>query len=100
MACAGRRHKIVFILLGLLVAGGIASLPFVYPVKVNPSLLGGHEEGSVREEDVSGFTSMGLEQLPSKNASVQNYGAGDLKPLFPLLTARNPRGFWAYGWLG
>ena len=33
MACAGRRHKIVFILLGLLVAGGIASLPFVYPVK-------------------------------------------------------------------
>lgn len=92
MACAGRRHKIVFILLGLLVAGGIASLPFVYPVKVNPSLLGGHEEGSAGEEDVSGFTSMGLEQLPSKNASVQNYGAGDLKPLFSAIDRKESQG--------
>ena len=92
MACAGRRHKIVFILLGLLVAGGIASLPFVYPVKVNPSLLGGHEEGSAEEEDVSGFTSMGLEQLPSKNASVQNYGAGDLKPLFSAIDRKESQG--------
>ena len=92
MACAGRRHKIVFILLGLLVAGGIASLPFVYPVKVNPSLLGGHEEGSAGEEDVSGFTSMGLEQLPSKNASVQNYGDGDLKPLFSAIDRKGTGG--------
>lgn len=92
MACAGRRHKIVFILLGVLVAGGIASLPFVYPVKVNPSLLGGHEEGSAGEEDVSGFTSMGLEQLPSKNASVQNYGAGDLKPLFSAIDRKESQG--------
>ena len=72
MACAGRRHKIVFILLGLLSAVWIASLPFVYPVKVNPSLLGGHEEGGAGEEEVSGFTSIGLEQQPTKNATVQN----------------------------
>ena len=43
------------------------------------------KRGAPGEEDVSGFTSMGLEQLPSKNASVQNYGDGDLKPLFSAI---------------
>lgn len=93
MACAGRRHKIVFILLGFLVAGGIASLPFVYPVNVNPSLLGGKEKGGAAEEKVvSGFTSMGLEELPSKNASVQNYGERDLKPLFSAIERKEAQG--------
>lgn len=93
MACAGRRHKIVFILLGLLVAGGIASLPFVYPVKLNPSLLGGRENVSLpEEEDVSGFTSMGWEQVAGPTASVQNYGEGDLKPLFAAIDRKEDQG--------
>ena len=72
VACAGRRHKIVFILLGLLVAGGIASLPFVYPVKVNPSLLGGHEEGERRgRRCLRLYQYVGLEQLPSKERFCQ-----------------------------
>lgn len=94
MACAGRRHKIVFILLGFLVAGGIASLPFVYPVKMNPSLLGGKEAVAQAEEEegVSGFTSMSLEQLAEQNASVQNYGEGDLKPLFAAIDRKEAQG--------
>lgn len=94
MACAGRRHKIVFILLGFLVAGGIASLPFVYPVKLNPSLLGGKEAVAQAEEEegVSGFTSMSLEQLAEQNASVQNYGEGDLKPLFAAIDRKEAQG--------
>lgn len=99
MACAGRRHKIVFILLGLLVAGDC--FPAFRVSGQGESLPArGHEEGSAGEEDVSGFTSMGLEQLPSKNASVQNYGAGDLKPLFSAIDRKESQGFWAYGWLG
>lgn len=35
---------------------------------------------------------MGLEQLPSKNASVQNYGAGDLKPLFSAIDRKESQG--------
>lgn len=99
MACVGRRHKIVFILLGILVAGGIASLPFVYPVKINPSLLGVKGKAAPAEE-VSGFTSMGLEELPSKNASVQNYGERDLKPLFSAIDRKESQGvlgIWVVG---
>ncbi len=48
--------------------------------------------GAPGEEDVSGFTSMGLEQLPSKNASVQNYGDGDLKPLFSAIDRKESQG--------
>lgn len=93
MACAGRRHKIVFILLGFLVAGGIASLPFVYPVKLNPSLLSGKEAVALAEEEgVSGFIGMSLEQLGAQNASVQNYGEGDLKPLFAAIDRKEAQG--------
>lgn len=94
MAFAGRRHKFIFILLGLLTAVGVASLPFVYPVKVNPSLLGSHEGAAHPEEngDVSGFISSGLKQLPGENGSVQNYGEGDLKPLFVAIDRKEAQG--------
>lgn len=66
MACAGRRHKIVFILLGLLVAGGIASLPFVYPVKVNPSLLGGMKRGAPRKKMSPALPAWGWSSCPPR----------------------------------
>lgn len=102
MAYAGRGRKMVFILLGLLMAGGVASLPFIYPVNVNPSLLGGKEGAPLPEggEDVSGYTSMGMEQLAAQNASVQNYGEGELKPLFAAIDRKEDQGvlgLWVVG---
>ena len=91
MAFSGRRHKAVFIVLGLLLAGGIASLPYVYPVKVNPSLLGGSGSGQAPEDEVpqDNAGSMVLPPDTIQKASVQNYGEGDLRPLITAL-ARKP----------
>lgn len=95
MACAGRRRKIVFIALGLLLAGGIASLPYAYPVIVNPSLQGGGSTVSSESPDgvsVNGFTGMEIEQLDDPGASVQNYGEGDLRPLFAAIDRNENQG--------
>lgn len=103
MACAGRRHKIVFIVLGLLLAGGVASLPYAYPVIVNPSLLGGGSSAAGASQDdvsIDGFTGMDVEHMAEPNASVQNYGEGDLRPLFTAIDHHEDQGvlgLWVVG---
>lgn len=101
MACCGRRHKILFIVLGVLLAGGIASLPYVYPVMVNPSLLGGAEAGKAPDAaTIDGFTGHEEAPLSAQSASVQNYGEGDLKPLFAAIERKEDQGvlgLWVVG---
>lgn len=102
MAFSGRRHKGVFIVLGLLLAGGIASLPYVYPVKVNPSLLGGSGSGQAPEDEApqDNAGSMVLPPDTIQKASVQNYGEGDLRPLFSAIARKQDQGvlgLWVVG---
>lgn len=102
MAFAGRRHKAVFIVLGILLAVGIASLPYVYPVQVNPSLLGGGGTGQELREDASAASGeqAGMPAEPMESASVRNYGEVDLKPLFTTISRKESQGvlgLWAVG---
>lgn len=95
MACAGRRHKIIFIVMGLLLAAGIASLPYAYPVIVNPSLQGRGNAvapGFPDAATVNGFAGTDVDHTGNPNASVQNYGEGDLRPLFAAIDRNEDQG--------
>lgn len=94
MGCAGRRHKALFILLGLLVAGGMAFLPVIYPVKVNPSLSAGNEaeKPAVLVKSEADHNEMDLKIPALLEGSVQHYSEGDLKPLFSAIDKKGNHG--------
>lgn len=102
MMFAGRRRKVFFIMLGLLLAGGIASLPYAYPVIVNPSLQGdaGVNRPQGKSNDVTGFTEIDGDVVEGQIEVANHYGERDLKPLFAAIDRKESvgvLGVWTVG---
>lgn len=93
-ACAGRRHRALFILLGILLAGSVIALPYVYPVQVNPSLLGGSDASESEDVESSEPSFIGAEHLADMalDKGVTQYGEDDLKPLFSTIERKETEG--------
>ncbi len=93
MAFVGRKHRVLTITLGVLIAGFLGTLPYIFPVKMSPAISG---DGTHLAAETSA-----TEQTPVKEDKVElTYDEEDMKPLLTAVAdadGGNVLGLWVSG---
>lgn len=105
LACAGRRHKVLFVVLGVILAGFIGALPYVYTVKISPIVYGLEEDPTQVPQNKPADAEAGFvkhEPIPfaEKEVRIHSYTEDELKPLFSTIEEKEAQGvlgIWTVG---
>ncbi len=93
MGFVGRKRKVLTITLGVLIAGFLGALPYIFPVKMSPAISG---DGAHLAAEASA-----AEQTPIKKDKVDlTYDEEDMKPLLTAIAdanGGNVLGLWVNG---
>ncbi len=91
MAFAGRRHRILFIVLGILMTAAVTTMPYIFPARINPAIFGDDAEAK-QEAGLTSAPKTGTSDLEIKEKSALHYEPGDLKPLLTAVANREDAG--------